>query len=190
MTKRIFAAINISNETKTKASEYIKNLKSEFSDLRVGWEKTEKLHLTLKFFGDIDDSDLQKLNEAAFETARQIPKFNLQTSATGVFPSQRKARVLWLGIKDETGTLQKLSEVFETNCAKHEFAKETRSFRAHLTIARLREPEKSKKLIEKHLETEIKPTRFEVSEIVIYESHLQKSGSIYTIVSKQKLKED
>jgi 2'-5' RNA ligase len=53
----------------------------------------------------------------------------------------------------------------------------------------LREPEKSKELIERHLETTIEPTRFEVSEIVIYESQLQKSGSIYSIVSKQKLRE-
>ncbi len=189
MTKRIFAAIDISDEAKAKAAEYIKNLKSEFSDLRVGWEKTEKLHLTLKFFGDVNDSDLKKLKDAAFETAGQIPKFNLQTSATGVFPSQKKARILWLGIEDEKGSLQKLSEIFEINCAANRFAKETRSFKAHVTIARLREPEKSKELIERHLETTIEPTRFEVSEIVIYESQLQKSGSIYSIVSKQKLRE-
>ena len=90
MTKRIFAAVDISNEAKDKISEYIKNLKSEFSDLRVGWEKTEKLHLTLKFLGNIDDSDLKKLNDAAMETAGQIPKFNLQTTATGAFPSRKK----------------------------------------------------------------------------------------------------
>jgi len=190
MTKRIFAAVDISNEAKDKISEYIKNLKSEFSDLRVGWEKTEKLHLTLKFHGNIDDSDLQKLNDAAMETAGQIPKFNLQTTATGAFPSRKKARVLWLGIKDKKGTLQKLSEGFEINCAKHGFAKDTRSFKAHLTIARLREPGKSKELIEKHLETKIEPAQFEVSEIVIYESHLQKTGSIYSVVSKHKLEEN
>jgi 2'-5' RNA ligase len=190
MTKRIFAAVDISNEAKDKISEYIKNLKSEFSDLRVGWEKTEKIHLTLKFLGNIDDSDLQKLNDAAMETAGQIPKFNLQTTATGAFPSRKKARVLWLGIKDKKGTLQKLSEGFEINCAKHGFAKDTRSFKAHLTIARLREPGKSKELIEKHLETKIEPAQFEVSEIVIYESHLQKTGSIYSVVSKHKLEEN
>jgi 2'-5' RNA ligase len=190
MTKRIFAAIDISNEAKDRVAEYIKILRSEFPDLRVGWEKTEKFHLTLKFLGDIDDSDLQRLNDATFETAGQISKFNLQTGDTGAFPSKKKARVLWLGIKDEKGILQKLAEVFETKCAKHGFAKDTRSFKAHLTIARLREPGKSKELIEKHLETKIEPAQFEVSEIVIYESHLQKTGSIYSVVSKHKLEEN
>ncbi len=187
MTKRIFVAIDISDEAKDKAAEYIKNLKDEFPDLRVGWEKTEKLHLTLKFLGDIDDTDLQRLNDAAFETAGQIPKFNLKTTATGAFPSQKKARVLWLGIEDEKGVLHKLAEVFETNCANQGFAIETRSFKAHLTIARLREPQESKKLIERHLETKIEPVKFEVPEIVIYESHLQKSGSVYSVLSKHPL---
>lgn len=189
MTKRIFAAIDISNEARDKTAEYIKNLKSEFSDLRVGWEKAEKLHLTLKFFGDIDDSDFHRLSDAVFETAGQIPKFNLLTADTGVFPSQKKARVLWLGIKDEKGTLQKLAGIFQLNCAKQGFSKVTRSFKAHLTIARLREPQKSKELIERHLEKEIEPLEFEVSEIVIYESHLQKTGSVYSVVSKHKLEE-
>ena len=189
MTKRIFAAIDISDEARTKVAEYVKNLKSEFSDLRVGWERTEKLHLTLKFFGDVDDQDLQKLTHAAIEAAVQMPKFNLRIAETGVFPSQRKARVLWLDVKDETESLYKLANVFESNCAKNGFTKETRSFKAHLTIGRLREPEKSRELVEKHLESKFEPIKFEVSEIVIYESLLQKSGSIYLIVSKHKLRE-
>lgn len=185
--KRIFTAIDISEETREKVADYIKALHSEFPNLRVGWEKPEKLHLTLKFLGDIDERELKNLIEAVGKMAKRISKFKLQIVQTGVFPSRKNARILWLGVKDETEKLRNLNEILESECERFGFAKEKRNFKAHLTIARLREPQNSKALIEKHLENEFKSAEFDVSEIVIYESRLQKSGSIYSVVSKSKL---
>ena len=188
--KRIFVAIDISEEARRKVSNYIETLRDEFSNVRVGWEKAEKLHLTLKFLGDINDKQLKILTEAIEKTARQIFIFKLQIKETGVFPSPRKARILWLGLKDEHGNLQNLNEILESECEKFGFEKEKRNFKAHLTIARLREPQKSKELAQKHLQNEFAPIEFDVSEIVIYESKLQPQGSIYSIVSKHIFKEN
>jgi 2'-5' RNA ligase len=177
--KRIFTAIDISDETRVKAEGYIKNLREEFSQVRVGWERAEKLHLTLKFFGDVDEEQLAKLTAAVEETANQLSSFKLQITKTGVFPSKRNARILWLGVQDVEGNLQKLNEILENECEKKGFAREKRNFKAHLTIARLREAHKSKELVERHLENEFDSAEFQVSKIAIYESHLQKTGSIY-----------
>lgn len=97
---------------------------------------------------------------------------------------------MWLGVDDKHGSLQKINNVLETECGQKGFAKENRNFKAHLTIGRLREPRKSKELTDRHLNKTFVAVKFEVSEIVIYESRLQKSGSIYSIVSRQKLKEN
>jgi len=180
MEKRIFVAIDISEEARRKVADYIENLRGEFSNLRVGWEKSEKLHLTVKFLGDIDSNELQNLTEAVEKTARQFSNFNLQISRTGVFPSKRNARILWLGVDDEHENLQKINDILETECEQKGFVNEKRKFKAHLTIGRLREPNKSKELIDRHLNKTFAAVKFEVSEIVIYESRLQKSGSIYT----------
>ncbi len=186
MKKRIFVAIDISDEARIKVADYIEDLRGEFSNLRVGWEKAEKLHLTVKFLGDIDSNELQNLTEAVEKTARQFSDFNLQISQTGVFPSKRNARILWLGVYEEHRNLQKITDILETECEQKGFLKESRKFRAHLTIGRLREPNKSKGLIDRHLNKPFAAVKFEVSEIVIYESHLQKSGSIYQKVSSSK----
>ncbi len=186
--KRTFTAIDVSDEARTKIADYLEHLRGEFTNLRVGWDKAEKLHLTLKFLGDIDEKELEDLTEAVAGTAKQISNFKLQIIGTGVFPLPRKARILWLGVKDETGRLQKLNEILETECAARNFAKETRFFKPHLTVARLREPHKSKELVERHLQNEFESDKFKVSEIVIYESRLQKTGSIYSVVSRQQLK--
>jgi len=186
--KRIFTAIDISDEARRQVSDYIADLRAEFPSVRVGWDKPKKLHLTLKFLGDIDQLQLHKLTEAVKETAKQNLEFKLKISKTGAFPSQKNARVLWLGIEDEKGSLQKLNEILEAECESKGFAGEKRNFKAHLTIARLREPENSKELIEIHLQNDFQSGEFSVSEVVIYESQLQKTGSIYLINSKHKLK--
>ena len=186
--KRIFTAIDISDQARGKVSAYIETLRREFSQIRVGWEKPEKLHLTLKFLGDINNEQLRNLAQAVEKTARQISDFKLRISDTGVFPSLRNARILWLGLKDETGNLQRLNEILESECEAFGFTREKRNFKAHLTIARLREPQKSRELAQKHLQNEFAATEFDASEIVIYESKLLPQGSVYSEVSKHKLR--
>lgn len=188
--KRIFTAIDISEEARRKASGYIENLRQQFPKLRVGWDKPEKLHLTLKFLGETSAGQLAKLTKAVDAAARGIPGFKLRIEDTGVFPNPRKARVLWLGVKDEKGNLRKLNEALENECERQDLAREKRDFKAHLTIARLREPEKSKKLIEAHLQETFIAVEFEVSEIVIYQSELSPHGSRYTVVSKHAFNSD
>ncbi len=184
--KRIFTAIDISDQTRTKVADYIEYLRGEFPQVRVGWERAEKLHLTLKFLGDIDESQLENLIEAVENAAKQISNFRLQISETGVFPSKRNARILWLGVRGDAENLQKLNKILEIECEKAGFAKEKRDFKAHLTIARLREPHKSKELVQKHLENEFEAVEFETKEITIYESKLLPKGSIYSVILKSK----
>jgi 2'-5' RNA ligase len=186
--KRIFTAVDISAKVRCKVSDYIDELRREFSDLRVGWERPEKLHLTLKFLGDVDDGQLQDLNDAARETAKRISAFDLRVSKTGVFASAKNARILWLGVEDETGSLPKLNELLESACEEKGFLREKRSFKPHLTIARIREPRQSKELIERHLQNDFQSNEFTISEIVIYQSQLQKSGSVYAVNSKHELR--
>jgi len=187
MTKRIFIAVDISSEARRRVSDYIETLRKEFSNLRVGWEKAEKLHLTMKFLGDTSDERLEKLSEAVANTAREISNFKLRISETGVFPSPRNARILWLGLQDEKQSLQKLNEILESECEAVGFAREKRSFKAHLTIARLREPHKSKELAQKHLQNVFEEIEYSVTEIVIYESKLLPQGSVYSVILKQNL---
>jgi 2'-5' RNA ligase len=187
--KRIFVAVDISNDVRRKVSTYIQELREEFSNLRVGWEKTEKLHLTLKFLGDTDENQLEKLREIVRNIAGQISKFSLKIAETGVFPAPRNARILWIDVKDEKGSLAKINRLLETECEKIGFSKERKNYKPHLTIARLRDVGKSKELAEKHLQEEFKPAEVEVAEIAIYESRFQPAGSIYQKVTTVQLKD-
>jgi 2'-5' RNA ligase len=83
--------------------------------------------------------------------------------------------------------LRGLHQILESECEKAGFARETRDFKPHLTIARLREPGRPAGLAGAHMQAQIRPVEFEVPEIVLYESRLAPTGSIYTPVFKYKL---
>ena len=190
MKKRIFVAIDISELARREASQYIEHLQKEFQGARISWEKLEKLHLTMKFLGEINDEQLAKLSAAVKQTANKISPFKLQILHPGVFPSPKNARILWLGLKDEEGNLQRLNEILEDECEKQGFQKEQRSFKAHLTIGRCKE-RLTDLLIQKHLYSDLPPSEpFEVSEIVIYQSELQPKGSIYSVISRHIFKQE
>lgn len=187
MKKRIFIAVDINDEARRRAFAYIEALRTEFPRLRVGWEKSEKLHLTMKFLGETGERQLADLQKVVAQMANDITSFNLEIAETGVFPAARNARVLWLGIRDKKGSLVQINDLLETHCERFGFAREQRIFKPHLTIARLKEPQKSKELAEKHLANGFEPVKFSVSEIVIYESKLQPTGSIYVKIDGLKL---
>ena len=186
--KRIFVAVDISDEARRKVSDYIDGLRDEFPNVRVGWDKPEKLHLTLKFLGDTDDKQLQEIEKIVEEIAAETARFNLQIADTGIFPKPRVPRILWIDAKDEQGNLAKINASLESECEKIGFPPENRKYFPHLTIGRVKQPYESRNLARRHLTNGFEPVEFEVSEIVIYESQLQPTGSVYSVVSKHKLK--
>jgi 2'-5' RNA ligase len=178
--KRLFIAVDISENARNIAAEYVFNLRREFTDLRVGWERPEKLHITLKFLGRTEEGLIDEIKLKMSEIASQHDRFMLAMSGNGVFPSSRNPRVLWLGIVDRANELASIAEAVDNETAKLGFEPEKRQFRAHLTIARLKEPQASKNLAEKHLKMQYTPVYFEVNSLVLYESQLKPTGSVYS----------
>jgi len=183
--KRIFVAVDISEDARRKVSAYIETLRKEFRSVRVGWEKPEKLHLTLKFLGDCEEKQIDELEKIAAKIAGEFTRFELQIAETGVFPNARNPRVLWIDVKDKAGNLLRINERLETECARLGFEGERRKFVPHLTIGRVRDGAGGAgALARTHLEKGFEPARFDVSEIVIYQSKLLSTGSVYSVVAR------
>ena len=178
MNKRIFVAVDISEEARRAVKKYISELKREFPNVKVGWEKAEKLHLTLKFLGDSDEKQIGKIFEIAENISKSNSVLKLQIANPNAFLASRNAQVLWLGVDGDVEKLQKINSVLENECEKLGF-KKNKKFKPHLTIGRIRELKNSDDLVRKHLENKFEPAEFEVASIVFYESKLQPTGSVY-----------
>jgi len=174
--KRIFFAVDISDAAKAVAAERISDFKNEFPDVRVSWAKPDNLHITLKFIGDADDGQIESLSSRSAKAFDQIPPFTIGLSS----PSAFGKRVLSIAIEDETDSLLAINESLESTSERVGFPREKRSFKPHLTLARIRDERGTHELISQHAKTQIEPVEWEVREVVLYESKLQTTGSVYS----------
>jgi len=183
--KRVFVAVDISDEARKKVAAYVEGLRGYLGSRAASWVRPEKLHLTLHFVGDCDDDELRRLTELVGKCAAKTRLFDIAIEGTGVFPNSRRARILWLGIRDDGKHLNFIQSNLEPQTGPSDNQK---PFRPHLTIARIKDARASREVVAKHLANTFEPVEFGVSEIVIYESTLTRDGSVYSVLSTYQLK--
>lgn len=182
---RVFCAVELPEDLRARLQEHIARLRKEFSDAATSWSRVENIHLTLKFFGNVELDRIPKISAAATRTTEPFSKFQIDVGNTGVFPRPSRPQVLWIGIGDPSGKLTKLHQQFETACAAEGFPKEDRAYRPHLTIARLRKPKH--RLADAHLQMRFEPLPVQLNELIVFRSELSSKGSRYTAISRHQI---
>ena len=99
--------------------------------------RTEGIHLTLKFLGDVPGSQVGDIARALSEAAAGHQKFEVSTGDFGAFPNTRRPQVLWAGVAGRVEPLMRLQADVDAALAALGFPAETRPFHPHLTLARL-----------------------------------------------------
>jgi 2'-5' RNA ligase len=184
---RLFYAVELSPEIRARAAEHIARLREKLPGVRASWERAEKLHITLKFLGDVAGTRTPALSLAAASAAAGIAPFKLSIADAGAFPPHASPRVLWLGVNDSNDHLARLQQALETECAAAGFKREERPFHPHLTIARPRQPTGTRALADLHRELGFAAMDLTVNEIVLMRSELGPDGSRYTALSRHGL---
>ena len=176
---RCFIAISLPEELKAKISGIQEKLKSAGAD--VSWTRPEGMHLTLKFFGEIEDKRIPKIEKALDAVVDGIPTFTLSVSGMGTFPDMRRPRVIWIGLKEEGGNLLRLQRGVEEELKKTGFQSEDRRFTPHITLGRIRSNKNTDKLLRLIEEGKVEELgSFDVSEVHLIKSELKPAGAEYT----------
>ncbi len=102
----------------------------------VRWVRPQGIHLTLKFLGDTPTHRLPDIEAALRAIARHAPAFDLSVAGTGCFPNSRRPRVIWVGLEEPSGRLERLQLAIEEAMEVVGFPPEGRGFRPHLTLGR------------------------------------------------------
>jgi 2'-5' RNA ligase len=179
---RAFIAIEIPVEIQQK----LELLTSPFrrgSNSAVRWVKSENIHLTLKFFGDTEESRLEKLSARLRQELAGQASFQLEVGGFGAFPNLNHPRVFWCGLKMTPG-LKAVVDTVESASTAMGYDPEKRPFSPHLTLGRSSErslPGALEEIITAIKRFPIDPIgTLSVSELVIFRSQLNPGGSIYT----------
>jgi 2'-5' RNA ligase len=145
------------------------------------WVRPEAIHLTLKFFGDISEEAVADIAAVVEKAAARAAPFLLAIGGVGVFPDQRRPRVLWLGMDGDVPRLLRLQQELEAGLGMVGFPAEERPFRPHLTLARIKSS-KGLNGLAQALEKgeEQKAGEFRASGIGLIRSELTPRGAVYT----------
>ena len=185
---RVFCAIELPALVRTRLEDHVQRLRKDVPDAAASWSRVENIHLTLKFFGNVEVARIEKISEAAERAVKEFSTFQISVGGTGVFPRASRPQVLWIGVADPSGQLSALQEKFENECAAEGFPKEDRAYKPHLTIARLRKPEGARHLADAHLQMKFDAIEVDVKDIVLFRSELSPKGSKYSVISTADLR--
>jgi len=167
---RLFIAALLPEEIKKQLTESINSLKHEVDGVK--WERPEKLHITLKFLGDVEESKLDSIDDLLIKLSSAYSSFNLSLTDFGGFPNLKKPRILYVGLSTNS-LLSKLVSELEEELSVLGFEKESRKFIPHITLGRV------KKKINIQYSPQITKNSFKVTQIGLIKSKLSSSGSVY-----------
>jgi 2'-5' RNA ligase len=183
---RSFLAIELPKPILRKIEEVQGDLRLTHADVR--WVNPEKIHLTLKFFGNIEESRVDPIFKSIEKTIRNTSPFSLKVRGVGAFPQMKNPRVIWMGLVEEGEDLTSFQKQIETQLEKIGFPPEGRFFHPHLTLGRMRSSRGKGDLvgrIERYKEEEFGD--LQVESVVLFKSDLKPTGPIYTSLGEVKL---
>ncbi len=186
MGMRTFFALDVDEGIRERMSAAQRRLDDRASKIR--FVDTAKLHVTLKFLGEVGDDVLSEVCELAGEVAATIQPFDFEISGVQCVPPAGTLRMLWAGVEDPTGRMRELYAGLDDAMGSMGFKQEHRAFRPHITLARVKfSPNPAairnaaKPLANEHFGCQ------HCTELVAYTSMLTSSGPIYTPMSRAPL---
>ena len=181
---RTFVAIEVPESLKPKITS-IQN-KLEGADIKL--VEPENLHINIKFLGETTEDQIPKLIAIVDSAATKFEPFDIEICSMGGFPSNTYIKILWLGIKEGSNELMGLAEAIDAETKDMGFDEEERTFKAHLTLGRLRS-KKGKEIVSDILEKnrDIRVGKFRANSIKLIKSELTTQGPQYTVIHEAKL---
>ncbi|MEW6145861.1 MAG: RNA 2',3'-cyclic phosphodiesterase [Thermodesulfobacteriota bacterium] len=169
---RLFIAALLPHEIRARMDEYLEAVMPLCEGVK--WEKNDKLHVTLKFLGNVEDSKVPEIASIIGGLSRNYSPFETSISGVGGFPDLRNPRILYIGLS-ENQELSSFQSGIEESLEPLGFPRETHKFVPHVTIGRI----KSRIRIKEPL-PQPEACNFSISEIGVMKSETRRDGSVYT----------
>jgi RNA 2',3'-cyclic 3'-phosphodiesterase len=178
---RLFVAVELGDDVLREAGRAIERLRERLGRaLDTRWVSTEKMHLTIRFIGQVLDDRVPAVLES-LAPPLAIQPFEITLAECGVFPVHGPPRVLWLGLREGVASLETMHDEFNRRLAPLGFQAEDRQFSAHVTLARIKDAPRGSGAAVRHTlrSMHVTSARGHVSEAVVFESRLSPKGSTY-----------
>lgn len=175
---RAFIAVDLDDPVIEKVCNVVEILKPRITGIR--WLRKENLHLTLKFLGNIAESQVEPITAALRHPLGLFSPCTISAKGLGVFPDFRRPKILWVGLTGDQ--LVQLAAEIESALMPIGFTPENRAFTPHLTIGRWREGSRPAKNLRQEIDSlnDFEFGACAVRQIVLFQSVLKPEGASYS----------
>jgi len=180
---RLFIALIIPEEVKYQIFHYCTKVSNNISGHK--WEPKEKIHLTLKFIGDVKEELLPEIIDD-IKFVQNYSSFKCSISKLGFFFRDNQAKILWCNFETDEKIFELVREL-NKRLTKFDIEAEKRKFKAHLTLIRIKN-KVDEKFIQRFKEYKFDPIQFNSDQIALVQSTLKPGGSEYKVLKNFELK--
>ena len=183
---RTFIAMELPDSIKS----LLEQVQQELKKLRLAarWVRPQNIHLTLKFLGNINPGDIEKIGGAMADAAGDSAPITLTVGGIGFFPGIKRPRVIWVGLGGQTDALRNFQRKLASRLASIGLPSDKKSFKAHLTLGRIRQavnPNILSQIIRDY--SDLGNLKFSVDRIILFQSDLKPSGAVYSHLKQVEL---
>ena len=183
---RTFVAVPTSSTVQKRAADLIDRLRD--SEENVSWVNPDNLHLTIKFLGDVPNTEVSQVCQAVGRAASSHGPFSVSYEGMGAFPNRERPKVVWIGVGQGSEPLVNLHASVDSSLCNLGFPPDRRSYQPHITVGRLRRPVSGQQLCELMEQYEsFSVGTVEVNELLVMASFLDKGGPSYDVMARFQL---
>lgn len=176
---RAFVAVDVAPDLLDGATHLANALREgACRELHGSWVRPDLMHVTVRFFGDVDDALAEALGARTLAAGAR-PRFRFRCTTLGAFPSPRRAHVLVLPLEDD-GASTALARALDDEAATLGVPRETRPYVPHLTLARFRRGADVRDIVERTAVA----LEGDAEALTLYRSELGPRGPTYTALAR------
>jgi 2'-5' RNA ligase len=181
--KRLFIAANFTTEVRDAIAAAIGDFPVQNPPWR--WAHRDTWHVTLKFLGDTRPEDVDPIARCLHEVCSRHNAFPLSLGSLGGFPNISRPRVLFYAVESGKEALTQLAVDIDLGLNQSVgIPKESKKFRAHATVARIKKPLPKPIADKLALAGPLTGVSQIVSSVDLMQSELTPKGAIYTRVKE------
>jgi RNA 2',3'-cyclic 3'-phosphodiesterase len=174
---RAFLAIRPTDEVIDRLTEVQSELAEGGGDVR--WVSPQTMHLTIQFLGEVQESEVPEIERGLRQGLSTLSPFDIECRGLGVFPNQKRPRVVWVGLHG--AGIGALAESTEIVLAPLGFPPQERELTPHITLGRVRSArgwDGLARLLKASGDRSFGLSR--IDRITLYRSQLRPDGAVYT----------
>jgi RNA 2',3'-cyclic 3'-phosphodiesterase len=186
----LFTGIDLGDDVRARAAAMIAELRHRVQQTapqaRVTWIPEERLHLTVRFIGEVGEPLAERI-VSALRAPLPLAPFTVAFNALGSFPQKGPPRVIWIGVADGRDAVSRAEVAISERLHRLGIPREDRAYSPHLTLARVREAAgmRAAALFD-HLSPRLGETR--VDAITLFQSKLSPKGPTYVVLERTPLR--